>query len=241
MQTTAQLKRLNMSLKSKLPFFECEYCGKRFAKQQTADRHSCDKMKKYKLCKTKRGATAFSDYNAWMAALGRRATTLDTFVDSKYFNTLVEFQKFAGEKGIPDKKLYIRYMASKQLLPNLWRDERVYQAFIAYFDEDVPPIRKVKISLSTIFTLSGIIGCKEKDVFKHLLPSEIARLICERRLSPWLLLLSKRFMHYLHMLTDQNHYIMINSLIDANQWRSTFRNNKETVEIVKGILSQLDL
>lgn len=230
-----------MSSSNRPPFFECEFCGKKLVKKEAFDRHECEKLKRFKLCKTKKGLNAFEDYKYWLSRKGRTVKKLQTFMDSKFFNSFVEFQSFAADKGIPDKKLYMNFMTDYGLSPMLWRTENIYQKFIEYYDSETSPEFKAKLSLKTMMKLSNILECDIADVFDNLLPSEVARLIYERRLSPWLLLFSKRFKQYLHMLSDPSQHLMITTLIDPMEWQQRFRKEKEAVKKIKAIVSELDL
>lgn len=230
-----------MSSSNQPPFYECEFCGKKLVKKDAFDRHECEKLKRYKLCKTKKGFNAFDDYKYWLTAKGRTVKKLQTFMDSKFFNSFIEFQTFSAEKGIPDKKLYMDFMIGRNLSPMLWRSESIYQKFIEYYDSEVSPEFKVRLTLKTMMKLANILDCDIAEVFDNMLPSEVARLIYDRRLSPWLLLFSKRFKKYLHMLSDPSQYVMITTLIDHMEWEQRFRKEKETVKKIKAIVTELDI
>lgn len=199
-------------------------------------------MVKLKTCKSKKGLSAFNDYKYWLSLRNRRVSKLETFVDSKYYSCFIKLQSWIGEKGIPDKKLYIRYMLEKNLTPNFWYNNKdLYESFIRHYDETVTPIAMVNTTLSTLYKLADILECDIGEVLQQLLPSEIAKLVFERRLSPWILLLSTKFKHYLHMLNDPSQYVMITSVIDAREWEKKFKKNPEAVAKIKNVISELDL
>lgn len=226
---------------NKLPFYECQYCGKKIIKKETFDKHTCDRMRKFVLCKTKKGMNAFNDYKFWLKIKLKDVHKVDTFVDSKFFNTFIKFQNFASSKGIPDKKLFIKFAVEKDLSPMMWQNDDVYEMFILHYDATRTVMEKVNDTLATMLRLSELLECKIGDVLEHLMPSELSRLIFERRLSPWVLLLSKKFMHYLHMLKDPSQYAMITSVIDADKWHNEFKRKPQKVEKIKTIISELDL
>lgn len=223
------------------PFCECKYCGKKIAKRATFERHECEKMKRYKICKTKKGMAAFDDYRYWISLKGKTVVKLGTFVDSKYFNSFIKLQSFMSEKGIPDRKLFIRYGTELKIAPMLWRSQDFYESFIKYYDTNVDPVVQVKNTLRFIVKLSELLECDITEVFDNLLATEVARLIFERRLSPWFLLFSKTFKKYLHMISDPSHHVLLTTLIDPIEWKNKFKQNKETVSRIKSMLSDLDL
>jgi hypothetical protein len=230
-----------MSLNEEPPFYECTHCGKKLVRKASFDRHECDQMKRLKLCRTKKGFNAFNDYKQWLSYKGKLISKLETFMDSRYFNAFIDFQTFAHEKGIPDKKLYIRLMATLGMSPSLWRSSALYERYIVEFDSEKTPMELVDISLRTLHSLSKIIDCRIHEVYQHMLPSEISRLIFERRLSPWLLLLSPKFLHYLHTVKEPSQHVMITHLIDPAKWQAVFRKNAEVVADIKKIVSELNL
>lgn len=225
---------------SKKLFYECEYCLKKLQTERALEKHVCEKMKRHRLCKTKAGTAAFTDYCMWLKLKGRTVTKIETFVDSKFFMAFIEFQKFAAEKGIPNKRMYINYVTSKGFSPVLWKNAMIYASFISYFDEEVDPLEKVKISTNTLLMLGEIFECSPIEAFTMLLPSEISRLIFERRLSPWLILHSNTMKTHLHTKTDSTQHAMIFSVMDEMEWKKKFNKNKDIVEKIKLIVRELE-
>jgi len=231
-----------MNTNENLPFYECQYCGKKLLKKATFDKHECAKMVKLKSCKTKKGLAAFNDYKLWMTIKGQHVPRFETFVDSRFYNSFMGFQDFVSSKGIPDRKMFISYMVSLQMSPMFWTSNaNIYENFIAYYDATKTPMEMVNVTLATMHKLSDIFECDIGDVLENLLPSEIAKLVFERRLSPWLLLLSKKFNHYLHMLEDPSQYIMITNVIDVDEWHKKFKKNPEAVAAIKSIIFELHI
>lgn len=230
-----------MNTNDNLPFYECEYCGKKLIKKASLLKHECAPMLKMRTCKTRKGTSAFNDYKTWLALKMRTVSKLETFVDSKFFTTFVKFQDFAAAKGIPDRKMFMRYMVEKNIPPTMWQTASIYDAFIVHYDATALPMRMVSITLSTMQKLATILECDINEIFDDLLPAEIAKLIFERRLSPWVLLLSKKFTNYLHMLKDPSQYVMITTVIDVDEWHRKFKKNPKIVAEIKTIITELDL
>ncbi len=229
-----------MSLNRK-PFYECEHCCKKLLRKASFDKHVCEPMRKLALCKTKKGNAAFHDYKYWLSLKKRNVTEFSTFMNSKFFNSFIEFQEFCSVKGIPDKKLFIQYMVGLDIAPFIWKTDIIYEKYIIHYDTTKTPMEMVTTTLSTLSKLATILECDIGDVLQHLLPSEISKLIFERRLSPWLLLFSTKFMHYLHMLTDESQYIMINSVIDSDEWHRKFKAHPKTVQKIKSFITEFNL
>lgn len=219
-------------------FFECEFCEKKLSTKEKYDKHNCTYKKRNAVLLTSKGNTAFVYYNIWMKMRSAKEKNKLTFLHSKYFSCFIDFVKFSNIKGIPNKKLYIKFMVTNNILPNLWRDDRMYKFFIDYYDTNVSPVEKVNDSLRTLNKLSEILETDLGDVISHLTASDISRLIHERQLSPWLLLLSDRFKTYLHYLKDQSQYILLTNTIDIDFWKKEMRTHKEDVLKIKQIIKE---
>lgn len=224
-------------------FYECNYCNKKLSSQYAYSKHNCEKKKKVELCRTRTGMAAFYDYSYWLKQKGNNVKSIETFLSSKFFKTFIEFQGFASEKGIPDKKIFISFMVKKNISPVLWKNKMIFDAFIDHFDTTVSPMKKVKISLNTLILLSDIFECDIGEVYDHLLPSEISMLIHERKLSQWLLLLSEKFKHRLHMIDSVSQHTMLSSVLDSDYWKIKFQDkqNKDTIDEIKQIINKLAL
>lgn len=230
-----------MSINRNPPFYECQHCSKKLLRKDAFDKHLCEPMRKLALCKTKKGNSAFQDYKYWLSLKKRTVFEFNTFMNSKFFNAFVQFQEFCSEKGIPDKKLFINLMVEIDMSPFIWRTDFIYEKYIAHYDSTKTPIQMATITLSTLSKLAEILECDIGDVLENLMPSELSKLIFERRLSPWVLLLSKKFMHYLHMITDQTQYIMITSIVNPVEWHKTFKTKPKSVGEIKSLIKEFNL
>lgn len=222
-------------------FYICKYCDKKFLDHIKYEKHSCERGNRYKFCKTKTGLNAFEMYKKWIFLLKKRnVNQLDTFIDSKFYVSFVEFEKFSKFKGIPDKIMYINYMIEKNIQPSLWRNDTTYNSFISYFDMSVPPLKKVKITLTTMHNISLIFDCKISEVFNYLQASDICTLIYERRFSQWLLLLSAKFTEFIRKTTGQSR-ILLDAALDRVIWQDKLNDDPNSTTQIKKILQEFNL
>lgn len=219
-------------------YYECEHCLNKFSKEQRVATHACKPRERWEYLSTKDGYAAYDDYTYWLSLKKAKSNPgKRTFRDSKFFQSFREFQNFIRDKGIPDRQLYIRHMIERNIPPMMWRMSGTYDMFIRYFDHEVPVETKVQISFKLIEQLARIMDCHKVYVFDNLYASEISRLVFERRLSPWVLLLNKSFLTYMHNLKSVDQYRLLYTTIDMDTWKVTFRENSNDVERVK---KQLD-
>lgn len=223
------------------PFFECKYCLKKILKKATFDKHSCERKKRYELCKKSAGYLAFEDYKYWLSFKKRSVVDLSTFVDSSFFTSFINFQELLHKKGIPDRKLFIRLAVELKMSPKLWGSEEMYELYIKYYDENVKPIEQVITSIRTLCTIADAVDCDISEAFNHLMISEISLLVFQRKLSPWLLLLSPKFLNILHTVNDTSQYIMLTTLLKPKEWGAQFKANPIIVSEIKKMVSELEL
>lgn len=223
------------------PYYECNFCNKKFSSLVKLHTHECEAKRRHEFSKTKQGLIAYETYCYWQKCRGYRVTNVQTFLDSKYYNCICQFIKYSKVIGLPDKNLYIDFMISCKLLPNFWRNEELTTFYMQKFDEITPPRKLIKISLSTLSTLTELLDCPVDKVFTKLEPIELIQLINERKITPWLLLLSKSFLIYMRDIANSQDRILLNSIVDADVWRLRFKKNPEIVQYVKQIVNTIGL
>jgi hypothetical protein len=190
---------------------------------------------------TKRGMSAFKYYRAWFKARRLRIPNKDTFVVSKMYNTFFKFAVFAKDMGIPDTTLYIKFMVKNTVMPAHWYNSDIYNYFMDSFDKDYDPMTHVRITFTSIERISKALDCKMGDVFSHLHPSDVIKLIQSRNLSPWVLLLSKKFAAFLKNDVNAEERKLIEDVIKLNRWETILENQRSRIPEIKKYVAQLDL
>ena len=221
-------------MSNEIKFFECKYCLKKLSTEARLEAHNCNKKQRWEFLSTKNGFQAYEDYRYWLKTNSKKiVSNKRTFVDSKFFTAFKEFQTFIVDKGIPDRKMYMDYMISIKMPPMMWRLQDAYNMFIRYFDDSVSVDVKVEMTLKMLDQLVEILECDRREVFSHLTASDISRLVFERRLSPWVLLLNKNFLYYMHNLQSVDQYRLLTTTIDIDSWKLKFKGHPNEVNAVK--------
>jgi len=102
-------------------------------------------------------------------------------------------------------------------------------------------LRMVDISIDTLFDLADDYGVPVSDIFNVVKPNEIIILIQRRKLSPWLLLKSKKFVDFYANATAADEKIIMKTLVKFQFWHAKFLKHKKEVEQIKTIVSELNL
>ena len=223
------------------PFYECPHCFKKLTTESRLLKHSCEAKKRSEYLKTQKGKSAYYCYKTWMNLRGYKVGDMESFSESRYYNSIVNFVAFCNKVGIPDRRHFITRMIELDLSPTQWNNPDVYKDYMIYFDNSKTPLELVSISTTTILDLSEIFECEIKEIFEHMTSADIMRLVVARKLSPWLLLFSKSFMNHLKLDTTSEQRMLINTVIDPRQWVQKFNNDPESVKSIKKIIAELKI
>ncbi len=202
--------------------YKCKHCKHIFTSEIIFRKHSCKEMKRYNFLKTPRGIASFIVYNEWRKLQFRKTIPKNTFLISKYFDSFHRFIEFSNLKSMSNRRAYMTYMISNTIPPYFWCDNDVYMQYIKYLDTTLVIEDWISETSETIKELSNILGCPTSNIFDFLLPIDVIKLITARRVSPWILLLSKKFLDFLVHKTTREEKILFNKIIDPVKWRKNF-------------------
>lgn len=219
----------------------CDFCDKQFKREVNYLKHKCEKMKRYDLFKKPTGMIAYLTFNQWRKIQVYPSVNVETFTSSRYFHAFIKFAEFSRHQQIPDKIGYISLMVKKGLLPFYWSDPDVYDFYIETFDKEYTVDNKIDISIETLQELSRDANCKLDNIFNNITPITILKYITARRLSPWLLLPSNKFMDFMRYKTNKEERLLFSAFIDVSQWKNYFIDNPEKVQEIKNINKQLGI
>lgn len=219
----------------------CDFCDKKFVREANFVKHKCEKMKRHELFKKPIGHLAYLIFNQWRKICGYPSVTVDTFTASKYFNAFIKFAEYSNSMAIPDKIGYIELMVKKTLMPFDWCDNDVYDYYITNFDKEYSIDQKVDLSIETMVDISEKNDCEVSEIFKHVTPIQVIKYVTSRKLSPWLLLPSKKFMDFMTYNTTAEERLLFTSFINVGEWKKYFIANPEKVTEIKNINRQLGI
>jgi len=223
--------------------YQCHYCHKRFQREQYFIRHKCKMMEREEKLRTSLGQSAWRYYQEWMRLQHKRVPDDRAFLKSNYYLSMNRFAEFVKKLSLPSPDIFIKLMVNKDYPPALWTRDDVYAQYMEHLDRSVPPIQLAKLPARTLDTLADILNCDISEVFNYLTPSEVIELIKQRKLTPWILLRSKKFLSFL-VKTKKEHkeqFIILESIIRPRYWKHQFAEKSKTVETMDKIVDGLDL
>ncbi len=219
----------------------CDFCHKNFKRECYYLNHKCKFMERVELFKKPLGQTAYLIFNQWRKICKYPSVTVDTFVKSKYFNSFINYTKFTQQQSVPDKMGYIELMVEKGIMPYSWCDSDVYDFYIENFDNEYTIDQKIDVSITTLQELSRKHDCEIGKIFERISPIQVIKYITSRKLSPWLLLPSEKFMHFITYKTNKEERMLFRSFVNISVWKQHFIDNPEKLIEIKEINRQLGI
>ena len=225
-----------------MAIFECKYCNQKFVKEGVFNNHHCEEMKRSEFIKTPKGIAAFFYYKEWLqVSRGNTVASEETFISSRYYTSFLKFLEFSNKMLLPNKSAFIKYVASKTILPVHWCNDEVYISYIENLDKVYTPVEQAQETVKTMYELASGFGCQAHEVFNYLEAGDCVKLLKARRLTPWVLMFSRRFHQFLAIKLSKEQRIIIQSSINPIIWKNKFQNRPLDVEKMKSVVAQLNL
>lgn len=220
--------------------FSCSFCEKTFSTELGFIKHKCQPMKRAEESRTLIGQNAFSFYQKWLKMQRKVAPSVSTFLKSKYYVSFMKFAEFAKQVKLTEIDMFIKMMVSNSIQPQIWTNDQMYVLYLEYLDHTVAPTKQVNITVKYLFKLADAFDCSVGEVFDLIHPNELLQMIRERKLSPWLLLRSKKFNEFLNRL-NEDEYSLFEELIRPQYWAKKFEKNPRIVDIMKKCVTELEI
>lgn len=189
------------------------------------------------------GQAAWQFYQDWFRFQRKRVPDDRAFLKSQYFESFMRFAEFVHRSGLPSPDTFIELMIKEDYTPTMWLMDGVYAKYMEHLEQTVPPSKHAEITVETLYAIADAADCDVSEVFSVITGSEIIELIRQRKLSPWILLMSDKFFTFLAELQKKNseQYIVLESLIRPQHWQKRFGKRPQDVELMKKVVAELGL
>lgn len=202
--------------------------------------HECKRMKREKELKTPTGQTAWHYYQTWMREQKRMPPSADAFMESKLFRTFMNFTVFCRKVDLLLPNKFIWLMNIKKYPPTMWMHDEVYTQYLSFIDTKMPPVEQAKFSISTILDFADDNDIDASEIFNVINPNELIYLVRARKLSPWLLLCSKKFAQLFAKLNEEQQSIL-ETLIQPDIWADKKNQHRQDIDIIKAYVGELGI
>lgn len=219
----------------------CQYCEKEYKSEKRFLAHKCKEKERFDYVKTINGKIAYSIYEKWMYIRFKKNTTIEQFLQTRYFKSFQRFAVFLRNiKGLADTELFLTMVVVNNLDPTLWCENIVFKRYLNYLAEHTSISEKIEQAITTLDNLANQYGCETYEVFNYTTPYVINKLIYEQKISPWILLNSTKFLAFLAGC-DSEEEKLITDLIDEREWKMKFTDKPKHVGIIRKCMKELGL
>ena len=222
--------------------YQCDFCHARFKTETRFMKHHCKEMKRAEDFRSLEGQAAHLFYKSWMKY--KHHTTMTNpiaFRDSRYFNVFLKFVDFVRRAQLPDTDAFIELMVKQRIEPNLWTDERAYGKYLEWVTRVMATEKLIEITVKTMFDIADVAHVDVGDVFDNITPNELIQLLHQRRISPWILLNSKKFTEFFRDKTTSEERVIMESIINPEYWMKRFKTHPDDLKLAKDCVTALEL
>ncbi len=222
--------------------YRCDYCLARFKSEVRFMKHHCKEMKREEDFKSLEGQAAHLFYKAWMKQ--KHHTTMtnpNAFKDSKYFTTFLKFVNFVRRTQLPDTNSFIELMVKEKIEPTYWTSDIAYGKYLEYITRKLPTEKLIEITVKTIFDVADAAEVSTTEIFEILTANEVIQLLQQRRVSPWVLLNSKKFTIFFRDNTTSEERVIMESIINPEYWIKRFTAHPADLKLARDCVSALEL
>lgn len=219
--------------------WHCSYCKKNFAYERSFMTHICKGKQKLEQLQSITGQTAYATYCSWMKAKRHSIPKIETFSTSKQFSPFFRFAQYAQQLGLNTEHFVSTIMKiSPDISPTMWTTPEVYSLYLEYYDKLNDPLVQFADSVEYLTKQAEILECELAEVPYRLGFNRFLEAIRTKKISPWLIFLSKKMLKYISTL-DESEIKLIDSSVVYSAWSSRLSKNqelqKELIEFVNDL------
>jgi hypothetical protein len=174
-----------------------------------------------------------------MKAKRLRVPNAEQFLNSKLYTSFFKFAQFAIKTHVPNTEQYIKFMVREDIPPTIWTNDQIYGEYLKYLDRGADPFKQAEATTLFAMDLAEDIGCSTGEIFDNITPNEIILFLQQRRLSPWILLHSRKFMEFAAAAPMEQQQ-QISAIVKPGSWKQRRIDNPTVVAKMKEIVTELN-
>lgn len=222
--------------------YTCRYCHNVFVIESRYMAHKCKQMKREEEFQSPIGQTAWHYYTLWMREQ-KRMPPRDgaSFMASKFFRTFITFVEFARKVNLPRPEKFIWFMVQKTFAPTMWTSNEVYTLYLEFLDRRVPPMEQAQMSIKSLFQFADKHEIDVSEVFTKMTLPDLTQMVLTRRLSPWLLLCSRKFKKFVVESATPEQQVILNNIIRPEYWAEKMEEHPDDLANIKVLVKEMGL
>src|SRR6056300_355739 len=214
--------------------YNCEYCGKAFAKEKTLAVHICEQKRRHLAKNEKHVQLALLTYQRFyeIAQGGKKKRDFTDFCKSPYYNAFVKFGSFVSNVNplMPDR--FIEYVVRSGVKLDHWCRDELYDTYLAELIRIEPAEKAIQRSIQTMMDWADANNAPWNHYFSYANLNRVTQHIKDGKISPWVVLNCKAGKDMLQKMNDEQLSI-VGPIIDPKFWMKRFKTLPADVELVK--------
>jgi hypothetical protein len=218
--------------------YGCEFCKREFVKESTMLNHICEYKHRW-LEKDKHGNRV--GFQAWLqfykkTTTAKKQKTYEDFIRSAYYTAFIKFGAYCVDVNAINISRFTDWLLKNQVKVDTWCTDSIYNRYLIEYLRTEDPYDAIHRSIETTIEWAEKDNILAKDYLRYGNVNRICQLICNGKISPWLLFQSNSGVNFLDTLT-QDHVRIIFDYINPEQWALKFYREPENVREIKEILA----
>lgn len=182
--------------------WDCTFCNRSWATELGFMKHKCKEREKLDKLQSIQGQAAYSYYSEWMRTRKMSVPSAERFLASRYYNHFIRFAEHVERTAIPNVEQFIKRMVEFNYDPVMWTNRAVYASYLEWFDRAYPPEKQFIESLEQLQSLARDEEVPLPEIYTALGTERLIKLVRRRKVSPWFLVTSKKFISWASALPE---------------------------------------
>lgn len=219
--------------------YECRYCKKSFVRESSLAVHVCEQKKRYQ-SQTETGVQI--GLNAYLLFYEQsqgsaRQKTFDDFATSPYYRAFVKFGQYCVSIQAINIPQFTKWLLKNNKKIDFWCRDSVYGEYLSEHLLVENPWDAVKRAIEQSIKWSEKNSTPAHDYLRYGNDNALCFAVSTGRISAWVLYNCKSGQEFLARLNNEQ-IGLIWSFIDADFWKSKFKDHPEQVDQIKNILAE---
>lgn len=214
--------------------WHCEFCLRDFQTENGFMKHRCAERERLEELKSPRGQAAYAYYSEWMRLQKRSVPVADRFMSSRQYNYFIKFTDWVEKTAIPNPNQFIKVMVETGTQPVLWCRDTTYAMYLQWYDNAYPPVNQFIETYDRLVNHATELGVPLTEVYPAMGASLIARLVRRRKLSPWLLVVSQKFLKWVQALPPAEREI-VSEAVNFGAYAAKLNQNPELARELRAV------
>jgi hypothetical protein len=217
--------------------YTCEFCDRKFAREQTLLAHTCKQKLREQDRKSPDGALALTVYDKFYQQTQRKTKTWDQFSTSPYYNGFMKFAKYIRSMDVVNPLLYVDWVIKNNVKLDAWAKDSTYERYLTQLLANESVDSGITRTLSYMQEWADQHGLTFEQYMYHTSPNKLVRDIASGRITPWILYGTTAGQSLLAKLNEEQVHLII-KYIDPDVWTKKIQTQQDDLTFVRDVLAQ---